>query len=185
MLKGWRIEVVFDGFGRPTVGPLGDAPGGSEVNGKVSKSDQEASKKVTDYGVRIVYSGVGASADAYIESRCLEAKTVTDGKTTGSLIIASDDSMIRCAAVNAGAVCMSAGRFIDELKAIKRATEFRVEVAVAKANGHEIRPSQLQGSAMPNFFRNSAVIVEDKRNKRKNDTIGQIPPDSCIQGEDV
>lgn len=170
MLKGWRIEIVFDGFGRPTSGPLADTPSTSDGLGKVRKSDQEASKKVTDYGVRVVFSGVGASADAYIESRCLEAKTVTDGKTTGSLIIASDDTMIRVAAVNAGAVCMSAGRLIDELKAIKRATEFRVEFAVAKANGHEIRPSQLQGTTMPNFFRNSAVIIQDKRNKRNGIT---------------
>ena len=180
MLKGWRIEVVFDGFGRPTSGPLADTLGGTE---KVTPSEQEASKKVTDYGVRVVYSGVGTSADAYIESRCLEAKSITDGKTTGSLIVTSDDSMIRLSALNAGAVCMSAGRFIDELKAIKKATEFRVEVAVAKANGHEVRPSQLQGTALPNFFRNSAVIVEDRRSKRKAYNSDQHPRE--MKGEDV
>lgn len=57
-IKGWRIECVFDGFGRSTVGPLGDSP----ASGKISLLDREFNRKDTGRGVRIVYSGVGASA---------------------------------------------------------------------------------------------------------------------------
>ncbi len=170
-LKGWRIEVVFDGYGRNVNNGamLGDGPGSQSTRDKISKLDQEASKKVTDNGVRVVYSGAGTSADGYIEQRCFEAKKVTEGKLTGSLIVATDDSLIRNAAVNGGALCMSSGRMVDELKALRKATLFRVEAAVAKANGHDVRPAQLHGKVMPNtFLRGSGnVIVEDKRNKPK------------------
>jgi predicted RNA-binding protein with PIN domain len=167
-LKGWRIEVVFDGFGKPTQGPLGDAPGSSQSRDRISKSDEQASKKVTENGVRIVYSGAGTSADGYIESRCFNAKKVTEGKLSGSLIVATDDNAIRFAAANAGALCMSAGRMVDELKALRKATMYRVEIAVSKANGHDPRPfKKLQGNSVPNSLGRGNVIVEDKRNRPK------------------
>lgn len=168
-LKGWRLEVVFDGFGRNTNGPLGDGPGSQKIRERISKPDQQASKTVTDNNVRIVYSGAGTSADGYIEKRCFEAKEVTEGKLTGSLIVVSDDNMIRTAACNAGALCMSSGRMVDELKALRKATMYRVEAAVAKANGHDVRPAQLQGKATPNAFLKGRgnVIIEDKRSKPK------------------
>jgi len=146
---------------------LGDGPGTASIRERISKADEQASKKVTDNGVRIVYSGAGTSADGYIETRCYEAKKVTDGKLTGSLIVATDDSMIRCAAANAGAMCMSAGRMVDELKALRRATMYRVEAAVARVNGHDIRPIQLQGRPMPTTFTKGSAIIEDKRNRSK------------------
>ncbi len=167
-LKGWRIEIVFDGYGKKNSvnngAFLGDAAGSSVTRDRVAKSDQEASKKVTYNGVRVVFSGAGMSADAYIESRCFDAKKVTDGKITGSLVIATDDNLIRSAGVSAGAVSMSADRLIDELRALKKSTMHRVEVAVAKANGHSVRPAQLMGKAMPT---RGSIIIEDKRNRPK------------------
>lgn len=166
-LKGWRIEIVFDGYGKDPNGPLGDSAGSQSTREKVSKSDQEANKKVTANGVRVVYSGVGMSADGYIEQRCYEAKKVTDGQLTGSLIIATDDNLIRSAGANAGAVSMSAERLIDELRALRKATMYRVEVAVAKANGHAVRPTQLMGKTMPSALTRGSIIIEDKRTKPK------------------
>lgn len=168
-LKGWRIEIVFDGFGRAVNGPLGDGPGSKMIRERISKSDQQASKDVTTNGVRVVYSGAGTSADGYIEKRCFDAKQVTDGKLTGSLIVASDDNMIRNVACNAGALCMSADRMVDELKALRKATMYRVEVAVAKVNGHDVRPAKLLGKPLPNMFVRGSqnVIIEDKRNKTR------------------
>ena len=175
-VKDWRVEVVFDGAGRSTTGPLGDALGTGGDSKKVRLSDQEAKTSVTDHGVRVVYSGVGHSADSYIEQRCLDAKKVTEGKTTGSLIVASNDNMVRIAGHNAGAHCMSSDRFIDELKAIKNTVAYRVEVAVARANGHEVRPPKLQGTVLPNRLgRGSQFIIEDKRKKSKDDSTESIP----------
>lgn len=166
-LKGWRIECVFDGAGRPTTGPLGDGPGGSKQSDKVSREDMSASKKVTSHGVRVVYSGVGASADSYIENRCFEAKNVTEGKLTRSLIVASDDAMIRTAASSAGALCMGADRFVDELKAARKATMYRVEVEMAKANGHAVRPEKLRGTTYLHTFGMNSILIEDKRKQPK------------------
>jgi predicted RNA-binding protein with PIN domain len=166
-LKGWRIEIVFDGYGRNVDGMLGDGAGSASTREKISKSDQEASKKVTDNGVRVVFSGAGMSADAYIEQRCYEAKKVTDGKLTGSLIIATDDNLIRSAGASAGAMSMSADRLIDELRALRKATMYRVEAAVAKANGHAIRPAKLMGTLMPTASTRGSIIIEDKRNRPK------------------
>merc|ERR1712157_677696 len=86
---------------------------------QISQSAQQATKKVTNHGVRVVFSGVGTSADAYIESRCYDAKQKTHGKYTNSLIVASDDGMIRSAASNAGAYIMSSQRIVDEIKSLK------------------------------------------------------------------
>jgi predicted RNA-binding protein with PIN domain len=158
-LKGWRIEVVFDGAGRSRQGVLGKGPG---LN-KPTAEDRSLKKDVSKHGVRVVYTGVGVEADAYIESRCADAKSVTSGEFSRSFIVATDDAMIRVAGISAGALCMSAGRFVDELKAVKKAIEYRVEVAVAKANGHSVRHEKLRGTAMPSFSR--SVLVVDKRNK--------------------
>jgi predicted RNA-binding protein with PIN domain len=180
-LKGWRIEIVFDGYGRDVNGLLGSGSGSATANSgndndnngasdsrqKIAKIDQEATKKVTDNGVRVVFSGVGMSADGYIEARCYDAKKVTDGKLTGSLIIATDDNLIRSAGASAGAVSMSANRLIDELRALRKSTMYRVEAAVAKANGHAMRPEKLMGTILPSKLTRGAIIIEDKRNRPK------------------
>jgi len=166
-LKQWRVEVVFDGFGRSTTGPLGDAPGSKVTRGKITQENQLATTKVTDQGIRVVYSGVGHSADGYIERRCTQAKTVTEGKLTGSLIVVTNDAMIKTVASSAGALCMSSDRMVDELKAVRKGTMYRVEMAVAKVNGHDVRPVKLQGKTMPNTFTKGSVIIEDKRKKKK------------------
>lgn len=192
-IKGWRIEAVFDGFGRKLTGPLGNDPRGGD---KVKMPDRESNRKDTGRGVREVYSGVGASADSYIEKRCLDAKAITKGQLSragGSLIVASNDAMIRSVAVGSGALCMSSDRLVDELKAVKKATEYRVEVAMAIANGGYVRPdgmrknkismprmqgahaggsnpvglSEVNGKQVVNTFRGGQFIIEDKRKKKK------------------
>jgi len=178
-MKGWRIEIVFDGAGKSTTGPLGDQPGTSNTRGvevgdlmpqKLTMSDRASKASVTDHGVRVVYSGVGSSADGYIEARCAEARKVTDGKITGSLIVASNDNMVRLAGQSAGAYCMSADRFVNELKALRMVVKFRVEAALARANGREERPAKLIGQAHPNLFRSNQFIIEDKRKKSNKNT---------------
>jgi predicted RNA-binding protein with PIN domain len=163
-LKGWRIECVFDGTRRSTVGPLGQGPGSSS---SPTRSDRTTKASVTKHGVRQVFTGVGVEADTYIEARCAQAKNVTEGQYTGSFIVATDDAMIRLAGQNAGAMCMGAERFVDELKAVKKAVEYRVEAAVAKVNGHSIRPEKLRGTHFRRFGKGSA-LVEDKRNQTKS-----------------
>ena len=190
-IKGWRIECVFDGFGRKTSGPLGDSPGGD----RVSMSEREFKRQDLGRGVRVVFSGVGASADSYIEQRCIDAKAVTHGLLSvsgGSLIVVSNDAMIRMVATGAGALCMSSDRLVDELKAVKKVTEYRVEAALAMVNGGYIRPeglrskrvnlpmmqgakgigsnsvgvAEVDGKQVFNTFRGGQFIIEDKR-KRK------------------
>lgn len=165
-LKGWRIEVVFDGTKRATIGPLGHGPG----NNRPSALDKANKASVSKYGVRTVFTGVGLEADSYIEKRCAEAKNVTFGELTGSFIVASDDLMIRLAAQNAGAHVMGAERFVNELKAVKKAVDYRVEAAIAAVNGHSIRPVQLRGTSLRRFGRRS-VLIEDKRKKRKEEDL--------------
>jgi predicted RNA-binding protein with PIN domain len=143
-IKGWRIEVVFDGAGKDNrVGPLGDTG-----QRRMTNADKAENKEVSKYGVRVVFTGTGIEADSYIESKCAMAKNVTKGELTGSLIVATDDAMIRLAGQNAGAMCMSADRFVSELKAIKKTVAFRVEAAMAKVNGERIRPEKLWGSTV-------------------------------------
>jgi len=181
-IKGWRIEIVFDGFGRNTNGPLGDGPGTAKQRAKISKLDQQASKTVTDHGVRVVYSGAGTSADGYIEKRCFEAKSVTGGTLTGSLIVATDDNMVKTAASNSGALCMSAGRMVDELKVVRKATKFRVEAAVAAVNANNAAPqsvtSEIDGDAsmtsgidgakiIVNTYGRGTVVIKDNRSRVK------------------
>lgn len=151
-IKSWRIEVVFDGAGKDNrVGPLGHSG-----QRHLTAADQTESKDVSKNGVRVVFTGTGIEADSYIEGRCLQAKNVTKGELTGSLIVATDDAMIRLAGSNAGAVCMGADRFVSELKAIKKAVDYRVEAAMAKVNGERMRPEKLWGTTT--FARNSANL---------------------------
>ena len=88
-IKGWRIEVVFDGAGRNNrVGPLG------ETRQRLSAADKATAKDVSKYGVRTVYTGAGIEADSYIEARCAEAKNVTNGAKTGTFIVATVSSTL-------------------------------------------------------------------------------------------
>ena len=196
-IKGWRIECVFDGFGRKVGGALSDTELDEErKKTKVAMSDRQVSREDTGRGVRIVYSGVGASADSYIESRCLDAKEVTGGKLSisgSSLIVVSNDAMIRMVATGAGALCMSSDRLVNELKAVKKITEYRVEAAMAIANGGYVRPEGMRkngistpmmqgargtgsnkvgiteqgGRQVVNTYRGGQFIIEDKRKKNK------------------
>jgi hypothetical protein len=54
--------------------------------------------------------------------------------------------MIRIAGESAGALCMSADRFVTELKAVKQIVAHRVEAAMAKVNGQPMRPEKLWGT---------------------------------------
>ncbi|GKY96498.1 hypothetical protein MPSEU_000609400 [Mayamaea pseudoterrestris] len=162
-IRGWRIEVVFDGTRRNTAGALGHGHRGSH---RPSTADKQSKASISKHGVRVVYSGVGTEADTYIEARAHRAQNVTQGEMTSSFIIATDDSMIRLAGQNAGAVCMGAERFVNELKAAKESIGFLVEAAVARANGHVIRPEKLRSTSIHTFGRGS-VLIEDKRNRTK------------------
>ena len=68
-----------------------------------------------------------------------------------------DDALIRLAGESAGALCMSADRFVNELKSVKKAMAYRVEAAMAKVNGQAMRPEKLWGTrtalASSNFAR--------------------------------
>ena len=54
--------------------------------------------------------------------------------------------MIRIAGESAGALCMSADRFVTELKAVKQIVAYNVEAAMAKVNGQPMRPEKLWGT---------------------------------------
>lgn len=95
-------------------GVLGDRPGSVK---KVPTFEWVFKEEDNGRGVRIAFSGVGASTESYIEKRYLDDKEVTEGKLRGSLIMASNDVMIWMVRTGAGAVCMSCNHFINELKA--------------------------------------------------------------------
>lgn len=175
LIKRWRIEVVFDGTKKSSVGPLGHGPGNSD---RPTRLDQASRAGVSKHGVRVVYSGVGQEADAYIEARCAKAKNVTSGALTGQFIVASDDGMIRIAGQNAGAMCMSADRFVSELKALRKAVEYRVQAAMDKINGQLPAPPLSAANGISNNnnaplpdrpvrFGRRSVLIEDKRNRKK------------------
>ena len=66
-IKGWRIEVVFDGAGRSTMEPLGLGLGGFHV----TPLDQESKKSMTSrHGMCTIFisTGMGIKADLYIEA---------------------------------------------------------------------------------------------------------------------
>ena len=159
-LKGWKIEVVFDGAGRPTLNPLGYSSS--------SIAMEKATKhSVSKNGVKIAYTGAYSEADAYIEKRCMEAKNVTEGALTKNFVLATDDTMIRIAGQSAGATIMSADRFVNELKAVRKGIEYRVEAAMAKVNGHSIRPQALRKTDLGTWFGRNSVEIVDKRNRTK------------------
>lgn len=160
-LKGWRIEVVFDGAGKNfKSGPLGNTR-----QRRATAADKAVSKDVSKHGVRTVYTGSGIEADSYIEARCAEAKNVTNGSKTGTFIVATDDAMIRLAGESAGALCMSSERFVNELKAVKKSVAHRVEAAMSKVNGQAMRPEKLWGT---NVFTTSNVNVHVNANPQRN-----------------
>lgn len=174
IIKGWRIEVVFDGAGRKGNDlSLGHGPGGAAASSKITAADKEHAKEVTEQGVRIVFSGAGRDADAYIEDRCIEALDVTKGKITGSLIVVSDDAMIRSVGQETGAHCMGCDRLISELKAVRAATNYAVEVAVAKANGHGVRPVQLRGTTAPGLFNSGKTVVISKQKRKEEKALAK------------
>ncbi|KAG7358801.1 YacP-like NYN domain containing protein [Nitzschia inconspicua] len=184
-LKRWRIECVFDGggnnrrqtnLGGGALVPTGkgkNAFQGAVSTSSSSPSDTMASKSVynNQNTVRVVFTGRGVEADSYIESRCADAKNVTLGKTTSSLMVATDDAMIKMAALNAGALCMSADRFVLELKAVKKSMAYRVEAAMAAVNGHVMRPESLWGTNMliesSNSNAPSKEIIEERADGTK------------------
>jgi len=176
-LKGWRIECVFDGAAKSSVGPLGYGPGGLEAV-KSRSVDSRVYKDVSKYGVRVVFTGSGVEADSYIEKRCREAKNVTNGAITRSFIVATDDGMIRLAGLNAGALCMSASRFLDELKAVRKGTQYRVEAAMAKVNGQEIRPESLRNSNTGIIFRNKMQMKERNSQRSERKQSSELHPHS-------
>ena len=149
-LKGWRIEVVFDAAravhtsGQAASNVLG-------ANPKAVRSTLQQrlapSKEVLKHGrVRTIFTGSGIEADSYIEGRCLEAKNIMkndEGKLIQSLIVATDDNMIRVCASSCGAVLMSASRFVTELKACQHSTQYRVELAMSQVNNMPMRPEKL------------------------------------------
>jgi predicted RNA-binding protein with PIN domain len=55
----------------------------------LTAADRAITKDVSKYGVRIIYTGSGIEADSYIEERCTRAKNVTQGRKTGTLIVAT------------------------------------------------------------------------------------------------
>lgn len=127
--QGWRIEVVFDGRKRPEGGLLTPNQPKARMKGENRANDPSVIR-----GVRVVFTGIGVEADTYIQERCNEAKNVTSGTLTGDFIVATDDNAIRLAAVDAGAVCMGAGRFVDELRAQRRIVTERVQQFNDKMN---------------------------------------------------
>jgi len=101
--------------------------------------------------------------------------------------------MIRTVAVGSGALCMSSERLVDELKSVKKATAYRVEAAMAIANGGFVRPEALRnkkstnlpamkmqgargsvgfaevnGQQVMNTYRGGQFVITDKRKKKKN-----------------
>ena len=70
-----------------------------------------------------------------------------------SIIVATNDAMIRLAGQSSGAYCMGAEHFIDELKSMKKAISHRVEAAVVKkVNGQAMHPEKLlRGTHFHNF----------------------------------
>ena len=143
-----------------TLGVLGDDVGGE----KITAVDMETKSKDVSKGVRVTYSGIGTSADTYIEARCFQAKNVTEGKMTGSLIVVTDDNLIRVAAVSAGAVLVSSDRLIDELKVVRKAIMYKIESAIAKETGGPMRHQSLHGKHEQTTFKMGKFEVIDKRN---------------------
>jgi len=98
--------------------------------------------------------------------------------------------MIRIAGESAGALCMSADRFVTELKSVKQIVAHNVEAAMAKVNGQPMRPEKLWGTniyfpppvqqqklppplsvAAPNIMVPSSNIVETTNGNRTMDDL--------------
>lgn len=91
-IKGWRIEVVFDGAGRRLGGggssPIAETSARGNAK-RITTADKAPTKEVSKHGVRTVFTGSGIEADSYIEARCAEAKNITSGEMTGTFIVAT------------------------------------------------------------------------------------------------
>ena len=144
------------------LGVLGDELGGE----KMTALDEAANSKDISKGVRVTYSGIGMSADTYIEARCFQAKSVTEGKITGSLIVATDDNLIRTVAVSAGAVLVGSERIVNELKVVRKAIMYKLESAIAKETGTAMRHPSLHGKHEEITFKMGKFEVVDKRNTK-------------------
>ena len=145
-LQRWRIECVFDGAGKAGLSaPLGLGPGNKNPNAELTKNPTIAPFGKTG-SVRTVFTGKQTEADKYIEARCMAAKNVTLGVTTSSLICATDDALIRIAASNAGALCMSSDRFVLELRAVRKSMQYRVELAMSQVNNKPMRHESQWGT---------------------------------------
>ena len=166
----FRIECVFDGFGRQTSYFQGP---GNEV--KVSAQQRQATVTELGPGLRVAYSGVGASADSYIEKRCLDAKNVTEGKLTGNLIVVSNDQMIKLVASSAGALCMSSDRFVDQLKAVRKITKYRVEAAMAMVNNENkvtVDTSNINNSNNIGGSKSQSILMQGVKAAGMNNEVG-------------
>lgn len=162
VLKGWRVEVVFD------------SGGGSSTT---ATGVPITSTKVTNHGVRVVYA---PSADGYVEGRCAQAERVTGGRYVRNFIVVSDDQMIRTAASSAGAMLMGSGRLVDELKTVKKMARWRLEHALAQSNNNNgmvpmvpMRHDTTKNHVTNPLYGRRQVILEDKRerrNKNRNST---------------
>jgi predicted RNA-binding protein with PIN domain len=142
------------------IGVLGDDVGGE----RITEQDMENTSKDVAKGVRVTYSGIGTTADTYIEGRCFQAKNVTEGKLTGSLIVVTDDNLIRIAAVSAGAVLVGSERIVDELKVVRKAIMYKIESAIARETGVPMRHESLHGKHEEITFKMGKFKVVDKRN---------------------
>jgi predicted RNA-binding protein with PIN domain len=184
-LKGWRIEVVFDGSHRRQSAASSSHSAGAALHAAqgatatTPRAERASTRHVSKHGVRVVYTGSGVEADSYIEARCARAKNVTSGRWTSSFLVATDDQMVRMAGLNAGALCMGAERFVTELKAVRQSVAYRVEAAVAAANGHAIRPGALRRTPsaaaasaavlLRRRFGRGSVVIEDKRRRKEEE----------------
>lgn len=154
--KHWDIECVFDGGGRDM--------------GRVQA-------ETSQFGIKVVYTGSGVeTADAYVAQTSREM-----GKTNSMVIVATDDAMIRSSVTmgsSSNVLYMSADRLISELKAVRQGISYRVEVAVAKLNGHGVRPEALRTRETADLLFNvGAVVIEDRRElkkKRKQDNESSV-----------
>lgn len=126
-LRGWRVTVVYDGAqNKNKVGQDEVHTGGAKVKAEGSTS-----------GLDVVFSPLGVEADTVIEKLAFE-----EGKATkeaeaprGKFIVCSDDGQIRIAAQSNGAMTVSAGLIVDELKVARKATMGVAAIASAKAAG--------------------------------------------------
>ncbi|GMH82857.1 hypothetical protein TrST_g8976 [Triparma strigata] len=123
-IRGWRVKVVYDG---------------GENKGKVSEEAHTGGAKIKAEGstdvVEVVYSPLGIEADTLIERLSFENGRDNADGPKGKFLVCSDDRMIQIAAQNNGAMIISAGLLVDELKSARKATMGVAAIATARAAG--------------------------------------------------